>query len=130
MVFHVLSFYKDTDAFANFWGGISFSLSHASRDMIGFSSKQSGASDLYSLMFQAPYLDTANNINGADSIINLGTSFDHINELSHYFSLGFARPYDTLDTDSDEIIRKKMYQRYCLAWAHANTSSQVLTATN
>lgn len=65
-----LSFLSDdgttvkTDGFLNIWGGLGLSTSHASRDMIGFSSGLGYVYDLYSLYAGPPYNDTGSNING------------------------------------------------------------------
>ncbi len=80
MYFGFLSYLSDdgttvaTDGLLNIWGGLGFSTSHASRDMIGFSSGFGYLYDLYSLYTAAPYNDTATNINGTMSIKALFTS--------------------------------------------------------
>lgn len=52
---HVLSVLTNTKNVLNMWGGISFSMSHAGRDMIGFSSKSGINYDLFSLYQSAPF---------------------------------------------------------------------------
>jgi hypothetical protein len=80
MFFSFLSFLTkdgttvDTSALLNIWGGLSFSTSHAGRDMIGFSSGLGYTYDLYSLFAAAPYNDTSININGTYDFVQTFTS--------------------------------------------------------
>lgn len=72
MYFHFLSYLSkdtttvDTSGLLNIWGGLSFSTSHAGRDMLGFSSGYGYTYDMYSLFAAAPYNDTSININGTN----------------------------------------------------------------
>lgn len=80
MFFNFLSYLSkdtvtvDTSALLNIWGGLSFSTSHAGRDMLGFSSGLGYTYDMYSLFAAAPYNDTSNNINGTDDFTQTFTS--------------------------------------------------------
>ena len=69
MFFSVLSYLTDSDGNLpltsinlNVWIGISLAQSHAGRDMIAFISGSSTVLDLYSLYYNAPYLDDGPNV--------------------------------------------------------------------
>jgi hypothetical protein len=57
MYFHIVSKNNNQKERLNMWGGLSFSTSHSSRDMVAFSS-DGQIQDLFSLYFSAPFLDT------------------------------------------------------------------------
>ena len=126
MFVHVLSYFLDSNGFLvldsnstvnlNGWIGISFSKSHATRDMLAFILANSTIFDLYSLYYSAPYLDTSIHVNGKDNILALADSAAHTGgNNTHYYYGGVARLYVTGDAFGDEILRKKMNNTYCYA---------------
>lgn len=72
MYFHFLSYLSsdgvnvDENGVLNMWGGLGFSSSHTRRDMIAYSSGFGNTSDMYSLLFTAPYLDISDVVNGTE----------------------------------------------------------------
>ena len=113
MFVHVLSYFLDSNANLittanitnlnlNGWIGISFSRSHATRDMIAWVLANSTIFDLYSLYYSAPYLDTSIHVNGKDNILSLADSTAHTGgNNTHYFYGGIARLYITDDSFGD-----------------------------
>ena len=77
------------------WGCLSFSRSHASRDMICYSDAESSLYDMFSLYYTSPFLDTSKNINGTQDVSLLSVSSSPVAAYFHFVS-GF-RPFDTND---------------------------------
>lgn len=109
----------------NLWGGLDFSTSHSSRDMIGFSSGFGYLYDLYSLYGSAPYNDTATNINGTMDLIVSFTSNTGASALSYSAAIGGYRLYDTGDAIGDEILRKKINFNWCYAVAYSTSTTPI-----
>ena len=113
MFVHVLSYFLNSSGSLittadnsslnlNGWIGISFSRSHATRDMVAFILANSTIFDLYSLYYNAPYLDTSIHVNGKDDILSLADSTTHTaGNNTHYYYGGIARLYSTGDAEGD-----------------------------
>ena len=115
----------NTTASLNMWAGLSYSTSHASKDMMAVSSLSSDIDDMYSLYYTAPYLDTANEINGTSNFFSKVSSYDEAVGLTFFLHAGGSRLYDTGDTTADEIIRKKINSRFCYAEAYSDGTSAI-----
>ena len=128
MFVHVLSYFLDSAGTTlvtaavnasvnlNGWIGFSFSKSHATRDMIAFILSNSTIFDMYSLYYNAPFLDQSIHVNGKDDLLQLADSAIYTaGNNTHYYYGGVARLYDTGDNMGDEILRKKMNNTYCYA---------------
>jgi hypothetical protein len=135
MYIHFLSFLSkdattvDTSTKLNIWGGLGFSTSHASRDMVGFSSGYGYTYDLYSLYAAAPFNDTSLNINGTDDYVQCFTSNEK-SVIPTFIAVGGYRNYDTMDTLGDEIIRKKINYKFCYAVAYSTSTTVAIQPTD
>lgn len=112
----------DSSSVLNIWGGLSFSTSHAGRDMVGFSSGLGYTYDLHSLLASAPYNDTSININGTDDFTQAFTS-NEIQKMTFFYAGGGYRLYTTPDFWGDEIIRKKIDYQFCYAVGYSTSTT-------
>ena len=95
MVFSVVSFTLNNNTFAG-WTGISFSSSHAFRDMMGFILHDGTIYDLYSLIASAPFDDTSSNIGGAnDYTLMDSTGKNTLGQINYFYYNQFYRLYET-----------------------------------
>jgi len=126
MFIHVLSYLTkdflnvENTTKLNILGGIGFSMSHAARDMIGFSSGSGLFYDMHSLYASAPFKDISLNINGTEDFIQSFTS-NELQIIPTFIAVGGYRSYDTKDTKGDEIIRKKINYNFCYAVAYSTS---------
>lgn len=141
MFFHVLSFFAFQNTSVaigsnlNGYIGVSWSRDHGNRDMAAFITANSTLFDLFSLYYNAPYLDESIHIVGTSDILSVTDSAMYTGGAdSHYFYGGFARLYDTYDSFGDQMIRKKMNNTFCIAVGFHNLNNSFpyspLLATN
>ena len=114
MIFSVVSFSLNNNTFAG-WTGISFSSSHAFRDMMGFILHDGTLYDLYSLIASTPFDDTSSNIGGTnDYTLMDSTGKNALGQINYFYYNQFYRLYETKST-GDENIMNKIEQQYCVA---------------
>lgn len=126
MYFHVVSYLPVTNINLNMWGGISYSKSHAGRDMLGFSSRNGLVYDLYSIYFAAPFADDNTvNVGATDDVLAIASSYSYAKNQSYYYYMGSSRLYDTSDVVGDEIIIKKMGGYFCYAAGYSSGTTAI-----
>ncbi len=98
------------------WSGITYSSSHAFRDMMAYLPHTGTIYDLYSVMADAPYSDTSTNIGGTnDFTLLISSGFKDRSKINSFYFTQFYRLYDTGDRLGDEIIQYKMGNSFCIS---------------
>lgn len=106
MIFSVVSFSLNNMTFAG-WTGISFSSSHAFRDMMGFILNDGTLYDLYSLIASAPFDDTSSNIGGINDYTLMDSSGKNdLGAINNFYYNQFYRLYETQSTGDENILNK------------------------
>jgi hypothetical protein len=95
MIFGFVNLAIDGTSFGS-WQGLSFSQSHAFRDMVGFLPHSGTIYDLFSLVADAPYDDTSTNVGGInDYTLMQSTGSDQQSAIKAYYYTQFYRYFET-----------------------------------
>ena len=118
MFFAILT-YSDTNPNTtsdrlNFWGGISYSVDHAGRDMFCYSTDGS-TYDAISLIAGPVYKDIASNIGGTDDAEIIDNFYSDTQNITNLYFIQFHRPYITNNRNGDERLFRKTYAEYAFA---------------
>ena len=96
MIYSLVTYSFDQTTTFGAWQGISFSKSHAFRDMMAVILNTGELIDLYSLIASAPYDDTSTNINGVNDWVLIKSSGQIAkNNISWAYLSSFYRYYET-----------------------------------
>jgi len=94
MIYAIITYSIDLSTTFAAWQGISFSKSHAFRDMMAFIPHTGTLYDMFSLLASAPYDDTSSNINGLNDWVLIESSGQITkNNISWYYYTIFYRYY-------------------------------------
>ena len=95
MVMSFVTYSMDQTAFAG-WQGLSYSSSHAFRDMVGYIFHTGTIYDMFSLLADTPYDDTSTNINGInDFTLAYSSGFLGRDNITFIYETQIYRFYET-----------------------------------
>ena len=114
MIFSLVTMALDSSYFTA-WQAISFSKSHAFRDMVGIITHTGTLYDMYSLIADTPYDDTSANIGGLnDYTLMYSSGTLSQSNVTFYYYNQFYRFYSTGSAGDEDIILK-INNKYCIA---------------
>ncbi len=96
------------------WGGISYSMDHASRDMFCYATDGS-TFDAISLIAGPVYKDIATNIGGTDDAEIVDNYYSERQIPSYVYFIQYHRLYETKNKNGDERLFRKTYANYAYA---------------